>query len=231
MTETIPRQEAATARAVPESVGSKLAHLLCPHSETKNLLEAAKSFSSGLYGVAAFVTLARGGGWKLLFDIDGVRFIDFGDFVLDAGREGLGVKSEQDIKLVRDILLKERLEALWAQVLIRSARKPGRPKNGTAGTNIGFTPTRGENSIDRLIIKLWTEHRDIYDHFIGGHLKRAEAKSQAGLLRDNRRMRALRFCAALPAAEQEDLVRTVLLQLPRSSQDQVIAGIHAARVA
>jgi hypothetical protein len=142
---------------------------------------------------AALEHIVQSEAWRR--DVSGEDvFACFGEFAIAEAPRGLGVRSESAAKLLRNVLFEQCLFGPWTEVLERIARKPGRqPKFANSEGLVRFyTVHTSTTSRDRLLLKLKSNHPDIFKRVCEGTLTVHEGGIEARLVVPVNR-HALRF--------------------------------------
>src|SRR5436190_3738450 len=130
-----------------------------------------------------FVSLER---WRYLRSSRGTPYEDFGEYVCDDARYGLGLRDEKAARLLKTALFMHGHVLAWLGVLRRIVRPKGRPPK---------TPTPGElfvpfyklsasaSATDRIILALADANRfDLLEEIGAKRLKAKAAGGAAGIL-------------------------------------------------
>ena len=120
----------------------------------------------------------------------GRPFETFAEFVIAGPPSGLGVRSLSPLKLLRYALLANGNFAEWTELLERTAREPGRPRQRTLANDEGFarfyTIPTATTARDRLLLTLKRHHPEHFAAVCDLECSPREAGIRAGLIRPRR---------------------------------------------
>lgn len=117
-------------------------------------------------------------------------FETFAEFAIALPPNGLGVRSLPPLKLLRYALLANGCFAEWTELLERTAREPGRPRQKTLANDEVFarfyTIPTATTARDRLLLALKRHHPEHFAAVCDLECSPREAGIRAGLIRPHR---------------------------------------------
>ena len=184
----------------------------------------------------AFDDIVRGEIWRRVCTAQGDSFESFGGFATAAAPHGLGITSQQNARLAREVLLQAELFAAWTEILELIARKPGRPKISANDGDLRFyTVSKAPHSRDRLLVLLKNRHPEHFHSVCVGECTPYRAAINAGevivsdLALSNRRRLHFGVCdlhgaGLLHPKAQKKFLRAVFRKMHVDAQCSLIAN-------
>ena len=128
---------------------------------------------------------------------NGEFFSALAEFVACPRPHGLGVSTKPAREQLRHSLLTHGLFREWVQVMEGSKRLPGRPTKSTNGASLpeALVVSRSTNARDRILLKLKSNHPEIFEQVCNGVITPRQGAISAGIVRVVPRRPYLRFGA------------------------------------
>jgi hypothetical protein len=217
--------------ALRELWGSKAAE----HDDPIKIVQQALSertesrFDAMLNAVQTIVSESR---WSR-----GGRHDCFAAFAIAPPPDGLGLQSEAPAKFLRLALFHSGHVREWADVLHRIARPPGRPRTKFVNDEDFkrfFKVSTAANSIDRLLLQLMSNHRELFEAACRGECSVRQAGIRAGLIKDSCRRYGgscdIEAAAMLSEKAQGGLLCSLFKKLSLTAQCTLIATVLEGRL-
>jgi hypothetical protein len=161
----------------------------------------------------------------------------FAAFAIAPPPDGLGLQSVAPAKFLRLALLDSGHVREWADVLHRIARPPGRPRTkfvNDEGFKRFYKVSTAANAIDRLLLQLMSNHRELFEAACRGECSLRQAGLRAGLIKDSCRRYGgccdIEAAAMLSEKVQGGLLCSLFKKLSLTAQCTLIATVLEGRL-